>query len=94
MSTDPATMQAMLTQRMLQQPQGTGTATVGTPQQAAPTSPLGAGAGAASQLAQKIMLMRALQGQRPGQPPVQAQPNPMAPAIPQQPPLTPGVPGG
>lgn len=80
MSMDPGTMQAMLAMGL----QGGQGQSVGGQQPQ--TSPLGAGA----QLVQKIMLMRALQGQQPPKPPApgpiaQANPalqqvNPMAPA--------------
>lgn len=73
MSASPDMMQMLLAQHLMQQPQNqaSGGGAVG-PQMQGQTSPMAAGA----QLAQKIMLMRALQGQRPqGQHPLQ-QPDP------------------
>lgn len=61
MSADPTTMQSMLTQQLLQppqQPQPVGGG-LGGPQMQGATSPLNAGA----QMAQKLMLMKALQQQ-------------------------------
>lgn len=82
MSMDPGTMQQMLAMGL----QGQGGQSVGGQQ--SQSSPMQAGA----QLVQKIMLMRALQGQQPPHPPqagpiAQANPalqqvNPMAPPIP------------
>jgi hypothetical protein len=76
MSTNPNAMQMMLAQQLMQQPQpqsaGGG---MGGPQMQGQTSPLNAGA----QLAQKLMLMRALQGQH-----QQQQANSMLPQTNQQ----------
>lgn len=66
MSMDPQTLQMLLAQRLGgQQPGGA------TPQQTAPVGPMNA----ASQIAQRLMLMRALQQRPPGTP----QPTPQTP---------------
>lgn len=94
MSASSQAMQSLLAQKLMQPSQSSsyGGGVLG-PQMQGQTSPLGA----ASQMAQKIMLMRALQGQPQGQPPTQVppQPNPMGGvnAIPQQMNQQP-VPGG
>lgn len=77
MSASPQTMQALLAQQLMQRPgsQTYGGGVAG-PQMQSQATPVGA----ASQLAQKVMLMRALQQQPQGQPPGQMppQPNPLA----------------
>jgi len=80
MSASPQTMQALLAQQLMQRPgsQAYGGGAAG-PQMQSQASPVGA----ASQLAQKVMLMRALQQQPQGQPPNQLPPqaNPLQPQM-------------
>lgn len=82
MSMDPGMMQQMLAMGLQGQGQAQGGA------QQVPVSPLGASA----QLVQKIMLMKALQGQQPQRPPA---PQPIAqanPALQQMQPMAPPTP--